>query len=296
MQRKLTFRYLLIIFFFLVGCTNNTQIDVDIHDDYEEGGREYSITPLDGGEYPFFEPIVPKDGVLHNKFSLTHDFSFDAKYGLLVLVDYLQVNFLVNGEQYSFYPIKLGANETIELELEVQELDDANDILYLIVFQPDYQLEEGDISRAMDLFLDSYIKSPLNEGEKSMDELLFEKPSQISQEGVNSDQMRLLREMNEFILMTRAKSEEEIYFEIGNDLEQDIPYSIIALQNWEQIPFENGDLIKHVKVKPGNSHYYDLTLPSVDDNVNYQLIAFPHLAVEGLYSNILSSPRIVIEK
>lgn len=290
MQKSNVFN-LLIIISFLIGCTNNVEID-----DYEAGGKEYSITPLDGGEYPFFEPVVPEDGVLHNTFSLTHDFSFDAEYGLLVLVDYLQVDFLVNGEQYNFYPIEVGANKNIELELKVQELDDASNILYLIVYQPNYQLEENDISRAMDLYLESYIKLPLNRGEKSMDKFPFENPTEIGQKDVNSGMIRLLKEKNEFILMTRAKSEEEIYFEIGNDLKQDIPYSIIALQDWEQVPFKNGDLIKHVKVDPGNNHYYDLTLPSVDDNVNYQLIAFPHLEVEELYDDILSSPRIVIEK
>ncbi len=86
----------------------------------------------------------------------------------------------------------------------------------------------------------------------------------------------------------------------GNETKDEMTYAIVAFKDWEQVEIFNNIKVVYTAVAPETRQIFNFTLPSVDQESNFQLVAFPfpYKTSEEDYvsQQAFGSFRIVIEK
>lgn len=76
-------------------------------------------------------------------------------------------------------------------------------------------------------------------------------------------------------------------------------YAIVAFKDWKQVEIFNNRKVVYTKLAPETRQFFNFTLPLVDQESNFQLVAFPFpfkVSEEDYISQqAFSSFRIVIE-
>lgn len=85
----------------------------------------------------------------------------------------------------------------------------------------------------------------------------------------------------------------------GNETNDEMTYAIVAFKDWKQVEIFNNRKVVYTKVAPETRQIFNFILPSVDQESNFQLVAFPFpfkVSEEDYVSQqAFSSFRIVIE-
>jgi len=71
-----------------------------------------------------------------------------------------------------------------------------------------------------------------------------------------------------------SKSKEDAYLHVGNLDNSKIDYAVVAFTDWKQTPLLNDKYVNYIDVSPNEREVYKFSFPTVDDEINYQIIAF----------------------
>jgi hypothetical protein len=297
---KRTFLYIFpFILVLLVGTTyiynlSQTPTEVDSGDQFTlTNSVSYRLVDSNGETVPLNNPIKPENGKIHKTLEFSHNYHFKGRYALIILVDHKQVDFGVNDKNYLLYPFNTEPNETVEINTSISNVTNSKEVVYLVIFQPNYLLtEKDDFSRALDLQPVYQLRFPLATEPQQNEPLQFDPPVTHSTKLLDSSEIRLLRNIDEFKIMMSGKSEEEIYMSLANTTDNNMNYSIIGFKGWEQVPFYDNKFIRNIQIPPGQRNYYKITLPITDEKVNYQIFAIPDSF--RFPTQVIPSPRITI--
>lgn len=95
------------------------------------------------------------------------------------------------------------------------------------------------------------------------------------------------------------KEGETLTISNGNETKDEIPYAIVAFKDWEQVEIFHNKNVAYTTVAPETRQTFTFTLPAVEQESNFQLVAFPfpYKVSENHYvsQQAYGSFRIVIE-
>lgn len=212
------------------------------------------------------------DKVIEHEIELVHNLPGTSNYLLMVLVDYEQVPFNNNGAETYFRKIKLEPDNTARIDVSYTIQDNATDLCYLIIKEPDYLFEQEDIDRGHILQQVISMQYKLNVNANA-NEVKLSKLRDYSMGGPIPD-IFLSQKSDELVLTYFMPEESKVVLTIGNNFETKCRFGVIKLLNWEQIDFKDSH-VKYFDLEAGQKGYFEDILPSVDVNSNIQYISFP---------------------
>ncbi|ROR28312.1 hypothetical protein EDD66_105253 [Mobilisporobacter senegalensis] len=223
--------------------------------------------------------IKPENGKVMGQVEFQQNVQGKNNYLLIIMVDFVQQKFNVDDVTYDSYAFSLkgDAKKNIDIELPLKDLN-AREFEYIIIREPnitELSITNKDewaklhITRdfySWRLFLSDFdYKSFSLEYDKSYNEM-----------GRNNGlTMELTKAHNKIMTLPTCKSLENVELVMGNSYNVDMDFALVSFLGWEQTEFEDGSLVKYVKIPSNKSIYLNLKLPKVNSKLPYQIIAFP---------------------
>lgn len=216
---------------------------------------------------------IPDNGRLEKVVSFSRFNKIVSEYGLINLVDFEQVDFEVEGTTFRMYPLMVEPNETANIHTVVNIGNDTKEIVYLIVPKPNYLLEEKDTGKALYLQeLYSMRFHLVGAAQKAKTDISYIPPKETTNINPITD-MSLSQLKDRSRLIFQGKSGQRVYLRICDE-KKDMEYALIALLDWNQVPFLNSK-VNFVQVPKGQTYIFQMELPQTSKKVNYQIIALP---------------------
>ncbi|PJN86552.1 hypothetical protein [Bacillus sp. mrc49] len=277
MKKKL----LIVTSLILIGISgwifyNKTENTKGVQPGFKAGSNtiSYGLLDDDGKVMNNGSTLEPKNNKLEYTFSLSNFIEVEREYAVIVLRNFEQTPFTVEGKPYSVYTFNAKPNKSNEFNLSVATNDRTREIDYLIFKKPNYLIDNLDISKmgALQEVLPMRFKVKSN-GEKPKAAAGFI-PDDTIKKGPN-DTIFVSKQKEELSILPTARSGEHVFISVGNVGEKEENYHIIALNHWQQIPLENNQLVGNVAVKPGERKVFEYKLPQVQHDSNFQVIALP---------------------
>lgn len=330
---------IIIILFIIITYHNNSNNVTEVH-----MGEGYIITinddgtmsiPLGGEAYKVMDTstqtIINLDTVyqLDNESTVRNTVSHQIHkegsfyYELIVMVDYIQTDFYVDGELYFSYPYSLVDEDLILIDVETVIKDPhAKEIHYMIIKYPHYSDTDYDnipdfrdtlnaisnplywrvrLSYDNDQLIDNMV---FEENFLTIEEELFIRPISLLEVSDINDKylgepLETFVDYNGFYSETLVgNSNQPANILLYNNHEEASEFIVFQLLNWEQVPFDDGNMYKYFSVPPNTGIHYTLTLPVVDKNTPYHIIAFRNpyrYSIDDLQDFIEATSRTIIK-
>ncbi|MFJ7752950.1 hypothetical protein ACQKGI_15615 [Peribacillus muralis] len=243
---------------------------------FREGSNtiSYGLLDDDGKVMNNGSTLEPINNKLEYTLSLSNFIEVEREYAVMVLRNFEQTPFTVEGKPYSVYTFKAKPNKSIEFDLSVATNDRTTEIDYLIFKKPNNLIDKLDISK-MDTLQEvlpmRFMVKSKGEEPKAAADLI---PDDMVKEGPN-DTIFVSKQKEELIILPAAKSGEHVFLSVGNIGEKEENYNIIALNEWQQVSLGKDQLVGHVAVNPGERKVFEYKLPQVRHDSNFQVIALP---------------------
>lgn len=243
---------------------------------FKEGSNtiSYGLLDADGKVMNNGSALEPKNNKLEYTLSLSNFIEVEREYALIVLSNFEQTPFTVEGKQYSVYTFNAKPNKSIKFNLSVTTNNSTKEIDYLIIKKPNYLIDKLDISRMhtlQEVLPMRYMVKSNGDNPKAAAGLI---PDDTIKKGPN-DTIFVSKQKEELNILSAARSGEHVFISVGNVGEKKENYNIIALNQWQQIPLENDQLVGNVAVNPGERKVFEYKLPKVKHDSNFQVIALP---------------------
>lgn len=198
-----------------------------------------------------------------------------SNYMAIIMVDYKQVEFEVDGNVYRNYPFSLEDADECNIKFKISNLPkDAHEMAFLVFNDPN----------CMELsFTDEGWENISNTHRVYAERLLFSSskghPDNLSyMEGTQMDKIddgvNLSQNSSDITILPEAKSGEEAYLFTGNYYEEDADYVALAFCNWQQVDLLPGIKTFYYKIPSHKTSYYKIELPKVQKDSTYQIIVF----------------------
>ncbi len=196
----------------------------------------------------------------------------EIEYSLIVLVDYIQKSFSVDGQSYAAYLFTLQAEDIIDINIELALPENAKTLTFLIIYEPNmmdltFDTEEGR-NNLFNTSMCRTITCYLSDYEYNESDLSFCEDSVTC--NANTSGLFLTKDLEEQSVMPSCNSNDIAKAVFGNSTDQDKTYVMLAFLNWEQYPIEN-EPYKLFRVKARQGYYYDIKMPEVDTASPYQI-------------------------
>lgn len=259
---------------FLFYPTQAEPLYADIQPDSGKGSNtiSYGLYEPDGKIIDNGTVLTPgADNRITKVLSLSHFIEVDRKYGLVVLEDFKQIPFTVDGKTQTYYSFDMTPNQTVNIKIDLTVRDGSQELDYLIIKKPEYMVTDQDIEKASALQEALPLRFPINRKDNSLD---YAVPAQTFTSGPN-DNVFISRNAEELKILFQSPDDEPAFLSVGNIQKQDVEYALVAFQNWEQVPVNDRHPVLYAKVKPGERIVYPLQFPGTDAEQNYQIFAFP---------------------
>ncbi|MGE7762092.1 hypothetical protein [Peribacillus sp. NPDC097895] len=242
---------------------------------FEESSNTISFGLLDENDKVVNNGSIlePKENKLEYTFSLSNFIEVERDYALIVLDNFKQIPFTVQGKKFNVYPFNAKANKTVEFKTSISVKKDTSEIDYLVIKKPNYFTEKLDIPKMHSLQEILPLRFQVKNNSQKQKTATFT-PEEMFNEGPN-DTIFISKQKEELTILPTERSGEDIYISVGNINEEKENYNIIALSNWKQVPFENNELVGNVLVNPGERKVFKFKLPFVKADSNFQVIALP---------------------
>lgn len=286
-EGKQFFVVILIVTMLMAGCvpyrmSHNTQEEeasfgktqVEINPGYNAmGGNFIQICRGDGSAYVVDEVLFPVDGALHQKIVFYDGGDGDRDFTMLVLVDYEQWEFYADGVKETSYSFTISDQEPIVVDLKIHDIPaDARELaIVFFVDTNNMDLSFFDPEKSSRFTGTKYIISqilPINSRPYSF--------ASANMEGESEDNVRMdigiTKSPDEMIVMPNAASGETVWLLVSNTYGTDADVVVSAFCGWEQVNLTPDVRIGHIRLKPGETKRFELTLPVVEDQKPYQLI------------------------
>ncbi|HDR7447822.1 MULTISPECIES: hypothetical protein [Bacillus] len=246
--------------------------------------------------------ITSENNTINVSLSFIHNIDEDRKYGLIVLEDYVQKPFKIENtvNELSHYSFDMKPNNSITTKISLHTSPNASELAFLIIKKPEYKLKDNDLHKASILEEILSMRYSIHHPHKESETLKFTpiQPHTILKDGLYEP---LFVTSNEEKLQTvfSEKEGETLTLSNGNETKDEIPYAIVAFKDWEQVELFHNKNVAYTTVAPETRQTFTFTLPTVEQESNFQLVAFPfpykvsedHYVSQQAYGSF----RIVIE-
>lgn len=286
---------------------------------YSRDQKEIAYTTADGCIYYTDGTMKPGEGVVNRRLDdLDHniynsdrtgdivDGTFSAilkhqqnlpgicEYVFILMVDFKQVEFEVEGVSYRNYRFSLEGEDECQIKFKLTDLpEDAHEMEYLIFYDPDCMdlsfTEEGEenISKTEIVYAGGLT---FTSSSGHPDDLKYIKGKQFPLgEDEYFDGASLYRYKDPSYILPEAVSGEKVYFFIGSYDEEEAEYSTVAFCNWEQTNLFPGEESFYTKIPAYEMDYYEFNLPEVEKDSPYQIVVFNRPYEDTAYYSISSS-------
>ncbi|XKK17865.1 hypothetical protein HFP68_04200 [Bacillus sp. CB28A.1] len=246
--------------------------------------------------------ITSEDNKINVTLSFVHTINENRKYGLIVLEDYEQKPFKIEDttNEISHYFFDMKPNSSITTKISLHTSPNANELTFLIIKKPEYKLKDNNLNKAAileDILSMRYSMHPLQKENEKIKLSLID-PDAILKDGLYEPLFVTNREEN-LQTVFFEKEGKQLTLSNGNETNDEMTYAIVAFKDWKQVEIFNNRKVVYTKVAPETRQIFNFTLPSVDQESNFQLVAFPFpfkVSEEDYISQqAFSSFRIVIE-
>lgn len=247
----------------------------------------------------FGNSIETKEDKLIGRINFHQNISKKINYLLIILLDFLQVEFKVDQNIYTSYAFSLEGNEEININIELDLINcNAHEFEYIIVREPELMSFTKDNSILWDNigFTDSIVSSRflINGSTDAWTPQVYENKYTVFDSDV-SYPPAIVRNYQDAKVLPYCYSNEKLDLVFTNIYPEETDYVFIAFSNWKQVEFTNGQKQNAIRI-PGESNIvYSLTMPEVQSQEPYQIFCFSlPLNIYQYHSRGSASLRTVI--
>lgn len=197
-----------------------------------------------------------------------------VEYGLIVMTDYVQQSFKVDGKPTRFYTFELTGEDEICIPIELEVTEQSYEMEYLIISEPKATAEDfisGDDLKFNNIYASQERSTgcfPIKgreEPEKIIKNLEFvDWPITLGFDLIEG----------EYIPFCRAKSGQKSTMVIGQEGVDLDYYIVVAFCDWEQVSLNKGELVGYFDFNEGKNGSYEITFPQAKDGAMYQMFLF----------------------
>lgn len=211
---------------------------------------------------------LPVDGVVKGTVNLQQNRE-ETNYMLIVLIDYRQHTFLIDGNRYQNYPFTLSGNTEINIDIEVElEGKSARELVFMIVEEPENMKLSYENASASRNYYASRIQ--LNEEDVELNYSVQYREMPF----VSNYMFELAKSHKSVKMLLNSKGGDWVELALGGQNEKDMKYAIIAFAGWKQCPIWKNEMLQYVSVPAGRNIYFSIQLPEVDEDTPYQIFGF----------------------
>ncbi|TDL82432.1 hypothetical protein [Peribacillus frigoritolerans] len=231
----------------------------------------------------------------NNKFtlSLSNFINTSREYMMLVLVDFKQHEFKINGESKTTYSFLAKPNETENVPFSIEIPDKASELTILVIKEPNkITTNTKEIDKI--ITLQEVLPLRFNLNTNTQETILSTLKSLEVEKNVPIENMFISYSKQELNITLDYPNEKPLYMHIGDFENGKTPVAIVAFNNWKQTPL-NGEYINFAEVSKQMKVY------KVDklDNGIIQILSFPkpfNVTTDDYISqNVYSSFRMKIK-
>ncbi len=230
--------------------------------------------------------------------SFEQNVSQRVEYILIIMIDYIQQDFLVDEQQYRTYPFSLEGYDGIDIKVDLVSPTNGQELEYMLIALPN----EKELSIADEDGWDLMFKTQtMFEGRFILDLNDYQEEIHYDQKYTAIDKhlsniCALTKNEKTLTAMPSCNGGEQVKLILGTESEEDDTCAVVAFLNWEQVPIQD-DMNKMVKLEHDKLFYYDLTMPKVEEPTPYQVFVFmkPFDRDSMYWSRSYASLRTIIQ-
>lgn len=193
------------------------------------------------------------------------------EYLLIILEDFNQIKFSINGDLVDKYIFALDAIDNIDINIELNLSDTSGELCYLVIPRPNQELTELNLNQQLSLQNVFTTRFKLNNCSKNVE--YFNNPE--SSDSNTIPELFVSNSKDELKIFNEISEKEYIYLTIGNVFSEPLDYAIVSFHDWTQSSIDNTSFIKYVSLKPNTTAIEKIQLPEVNNDTNVQFISFP---------------------
>lgn len=222
-----------------------------------------------------------ENGVLRGTVNMQQNLSGTVAYGLLLMTDFLQQDFYVEGEKFRFYKFTLTGNDETNISIELPVSEDDMEFEYLIVRSPDVtgfangdSLDWDKLFEARNAYSYHAVLNERSDSIGSEEKYLYRLPEElVCEQAENKGGFELFRDRTDMEVFGEAFGGERVVVKIGVPTENTKECRMIAFCDWEQVPLrESASVIVYPNTE--KIFYDEIVLPKPDKDAVYQVFLF----------------------
>jgi len=286
----------------LIGCNKNDKSDTITNTNDAGGGKESTIELDNGSVYHedgtltlgqgvcangFYDEtnrivnsgdiIYPTNGKIAGYIGFEQNIPQKNNYLLILMIDFEQQDFVVNGKNYKNYSFSLEGYDGVDIPIELKlDNNEAKEFTYLIVSEPEikelsFEKEGGwaQLNQTKFTFSGRFLMN---------DNVYQESLLQLNQSYNTLDKniniyCEVTKDLKGFTVLPMSKSRDDVKLAFGTEQDNE-KCVIIAFLDWNQIPIIENQLSFIVELQEDKITYYDIILPQVETDSAYQVFMF----------------------
>lgn len=215
--------------------------------------------------------IIFEDKTVNHIVSLEQKDDTLKEYMLIILEDFKQINFKVNGKEHNKYSFELNKVDNIDIKVELNLSTNASELIYLILPQPNQELINLSLEKQLSLQNIFVSRFRLNDSNKKIE--YINNPKSFNDEIIT--EFFMSNSKNELKMFTEINENNDIYMTMGNPNSVAVDYAIIAFKDWNQSNISSSEFIKYVSIEANSVAVEIIKAPKVEEDTVMQFIAFP---------------------
>ncbi len=273
-----------------VTDTNNDQTEtmeqVKLNDDgtltLAKGYTAHGFYTKDGQLVEPGSNVEYTDGCIKGQIEFQQNIAGTMKYGLIVMTDFIQKNFTVKNKRYDCYRFSLKDEDKVRIEIMIPADDQAYEMEYLIVPEPDAknfsmnnESEWNNFMATQGVCTSSYLIKDKNGNVRiphEFNQINTESLGELKHKG--STGFELVKSSKDLYVFDSAKAGSRACLCLGGMRKEADAYAVIAFSNWKQIPIAKGQLVRCYTSVPNRNSFDEIIFPNIKESAVYQMFAF----------------------
>ncbi|OJE51446.1 hypothetical protein BAQ49_21710 [Bacillus proteolyticus] len=222
--------------------------------------------------------IISENNKINVSLSFVHNINEDRKYGLIILEDYEQKPFKIDDtpNAVSHYSFDIKPNSSLTTKIHLQISPTARELTFLIIKKPEYKLIDNDLNKAAILEEVLSMRYSINTHHKDTEKIQLTpvQPKTVLKDDLY-EPLFVTRNEEKLQAVLSENEGKELTISSGNETTEEMSYAIVAFKDWEQVELLNNQKVAYATVAPETRQIFNFTLPIVEQESNFQLVAFP---------------------
>lgn len=235
----------------------------------------YGLKNIDGKHIDNGDTLESKNNKINVYLSINHNMDENREYGLIILENYKQKPFKIenNTQETSKYFFDMKPYSSKEIKISFNISENANELTFLLVKKPNYKLRDNDINKAS--ILEEILSMRYSIKNKNIIEKTQEiQPENILKDGLN-EPLFITKDKENLQIVFSETEETEFIVSNGNETDEEMKYVLLAFKDWDQSEIVSNKDFIYTTVEPHTRKIFKFTLPKVEQESNFQLIALP---------------------